>query len=451
MANVRGFGAAGDGVADDTNAIEHAIAQGDHVLEFPPGNYRITRTIEIDLTHPRYFAILGMEGTARILMAGPGPAFRLVGTHQGTANPRTVQPKVWQSERFPCIRGIEILGQHPQADGIELVRTMQATIAQTQIRNVGVGIRLTERNRNFLLTGCHIYDNREVGVLFDDCNIHQAIISANHISYNKHSGIKSRGGDLHNLQITGNDIEYNYDPEQEGAADIFFDAREGMASEITIASNTIQAIAASKGANIRIWGSSEATLPSACLIAITGNVIGSQDASVELSFADRVTITGNTIYDGRRIGIEASDCQHVVVSANTFAWRIGSESVDGIRFTRCSASLLNGLILDSSRLGDASAGGTIELHDCVETAITGCQILRPAYRGIYLKGCQACRVSDNSVLTGGDESTMLAAIYCDGRTNVVQNNVVHAGTQAAVQVPDLPEMEAKNTVLTANG
>ena len=49
MHNIRDFGAAGDGATDDTPAIEHALSEGGGVLYFPPGQYRITRTVEIDL------------------------------------------------------------------------------------------------------------------------------------------------------------------------------------------------------------------------------------------------------------------------------------------------------------------------------------------------------------------------------------------------------------------
>ncbi|MCA9096022.1 MAG: hypothetical protein KDA68_21225, partial [Planctomycetaceae bacterium] len=49
MSNVKNFGATGDGISDDTEAIRHAVREGDHVLHFPPGTYRITGTIEIPL------------------------------------------------------------------------------------------------------------------------------------------------------------------------------------------------------------------------------------------------------------------------------------------------------------------------------------------------------------------------------------------------------------------
>ena len=60
-----------------------------------------------------------------------------------------------------------------------------------------------------MLADSHLYDNREIGLFFDQCNLHQTIVHGCHISWNKHAGIKSLGGDVHNLQIVGNDIEYN--------------------------------------------------------------------------------------------------------------------------------------------------------------------------------------------------------------------------------------------------
>lgn len=65
------FGAAGDGVADDTAAIQQAIdaqqAALNKIVYFPPGTYRITRTLVIpDVEH------LGGATFNRIVLAGAG-------------------------------------------------------------------------------------------------------------------------------------------------------------------------------------------------------------------------------------------------------------------------------------------------------------------------------------------------------------------------------------------
>jgi len=51
MANVFDFGAVGHGVADDTDALQHALSGGDGVLRLNKGTYRITKPLVLDLKH----------------------------------------------------------------------------------------------------------------------------------------------------------------------------------------------------------------------------------------------------------------------------------------------------------------------------------------------------------------------------------------------------------------
>ncbi len=82
-------------------------------------------------------ALAGHGGTARIVMHGAGPALRLVGHHEGTAVPASVKAEVWQHERFSTVSGPGDLGQHPEADGIELIGTMQPVIDKVLLRACG--------------------------------------------------------------------------------------------------------------------------------------------------------------------------------------------------------------------------------------------------------------------------------------------------------------------------
>ena len=50
MSNVFGFGAKGDGINDDTKALQHTLDAGDGVLRLNKGTYRITRPLLVDLT-----------------------------------------------------------------------------------------------------------------------------------------------------------------------------------------------------------------------------------------------------------------------------------------------------------------------------------------------------------------------------------------------------------------
>ena len=184
MSNVREFGAVGDGRADDTEAIQHAVSQGDGVLHFPPGTYRITQSIEIRLAKRGPLSIDGSGGTARVVMAGPGPAFRLVGTHGGTGDPGSRKGNVASHQRLPTIRNFEVEGAHAQADGFELIETMQSVFEGVLVTRCRHGIHLIKRNRNVLISHCHIYFNTGVGVYLDGVNLHQINIASSHISYN---------------------------------------------------------------------------------------------------------------------------------------------------------------------------------------------------------------------------------------------------------------------------
>ena len=485
MALVTSFGASGDGASDDTDAILHAIADGDGVLEFPRGTYRITRTIEIDLAAHGSLGIVGSHGTARLVMAAAGPALRIVGHHQGTAVPESRTPRTRVAERLPTVSALEIVGEHAEADGIELVETMQATFDRLLLTGLRHGVVLRVRNRNFLLSACHIYDNTGVGVFFDRCDLHQAILSANHISYNREAGVKALGGDLHNLQITGNDIEYNYDRRVDaadrltGSADVWFDAVEGTASEITIASNTIQSVPSPGGANLRIAGGTMPALSalpfpgqrhgartvsgralaagepvpsitptepvasaiplSARLIAVTGNVLGSQETNIDVSLADRVTITGNTLYDGLKGTLHAEECHHLLVSGNTFGWSATEDRgmQGGVLLRNCVGANLTGLVMLDDRAGNERAGGAIALVGCRDSAVSNCQILDPRWRGVTLLDCYRVRVSDNSILDRRRPPQMLAGVEIGGDSvdNLVQNNLLSRAAGDALRCP----------------
>ena len=259
MSNVKDYGAVGDGQSDDTEAIRHAIRDGDGSLTFPRGEYRIAETIEVILDETGRIGIDGSNGTAKLIMAGEGPALRLVGTHGGTGDPSSAKPNVWMNQRMATLRNIEITGENEKADGVELIETMQTTFDGVLIRQVRNGIRLHRRNRNVLISNSHIYHNTGVGVFLDELNLHQINISGNHISYNRRGGIRIERSEIRNLQITGNDIEYNnfrvFGAEPEPVAEIYIDttAERASVNEVTIASNTIQA---TQSEEARICGSS---------------------------------------------------------------------------------------------------------------------------------------------------------------------------------------------------
>jgi hypothetical protein len=442
MSNVRDFGAKGDGTTDDTEAIQHAVEQGDGNLVLPRGTYRITRSIRVDLGRFGPLAVHGSSGTARLRMDGPAPALHIVGSHDKTADPEDFRPGVWERERMPTIEGLEIVGNHDQAIGIALEGTMQATIRGVLVRRCRIGLHLVKRNRNLLLADSHFYHGRAggIGVYFDGVNLHQANIVGCHISYWPHAGIKIVRSEVRNLQITGCDIEYNFDPNQPDSADVWIDSREGTVREGTIASNTIQAKNSPGGCNVRIEGRDIESSSAAGLWTISGNVLQSQAVNLRLRSCRAVVVTGNSFASGFGRSIVLDRCRHVSIGTNTFDHNpdYQGERMDGILIRDSHGVTLSGLILEDARGGSPEGGEAIGVLNSREVAILGCQILDPAHRGIGLTDVSNSRVSDCTILDRRDPRRMQVAIQVEGRGrgNLIQNNLIGSGTVETVRRAD---------------
>src|SRR5690606_21631383 len=84
-------------------------------------------------------------------------------------------------------------------------------------------------NRNVVISDCHIYDNRGIGIYYDDVNLHQSNITGCHVSYNAQGGIVSRAGNVRNLHITGCDLESNMVRDAQPTANVLMDSRDSPA------------------------------------------------------------------------------------------------------------------------------------------------------------------------------------------------------------------------------
>lgn len=421
MSNVKNFGATGDGKTDDTAAIQHAINDGDGILEFPKGTYRITKTLEFPLGKKGPGGISGSMGTATVMMTGPGPAFRLTGNHKGTGDPGSVQPDTWNRERMPGIRNIAIEGSHPEADGFELTGTMQATFEGVLIRHVRHGIHLVKRNRNILISNCHIYHNRGVGIYLDGINLHQINIATSHISYNRLGGIRIERSEIRNLQITGNDIEYNNtqrsfpDMPVEPTAEIWIDttAEGASVNEVTIVSNTIQATSSKDGCNIRIIEKSDGSRPPG-LITITGNIIGSQETNVHLTGCYGVSFSGNSIYSCTNRNLLVEDSQLVTLGSCQFR-RHTEKAGTGVRFVNSSDCTISGCSFhDQSREGQKNGASLLELQNCDRIAVTGCTFTDGAPYGVDAKDCRNVLISGCTVAETRESKKATAPISFSG-------------------------------------
>jgi len=430
MSNAREFGAAGDGRTDDTEALQHAVDDGEGLIDLDPGVYRISKTIEVALDRRGPFGLRGSAGTAVIQMTGPGPAFRLVGTHQKTGDPQGVLPGVWDRERMPTVAGIVVEGTHPEADGFELVRTMQATFDGVFVRKCRHAIRLFERNRNVLISGCHLYNNTGIGIFLDQLDLHQINIVGNHISYNRLGGIRIEGSSIRNLQITGNDIEYNnhraFDAEALPTAEIYIDTTAAGSSveEVTVASNTIQATPSAGGANIRMLQTPDGRPPR--LWTITGNIIGNQECNMHLTHCRAVMITGNVIYSAQTQNLLLENCSEINVTGNGFRRHTGDLGA-GVRVVDSQDCVFSGCTLrDESPLGQPSGLSLVEIQRCRRITVNGCQIIDGVPFGIDVSESSQINITGCTIADTRSERIATADLRFtgEGKSNLVTGNIL---------------------------
>jgi hypothetical protein len=438
MTSVRDFGARGDGKTDDAQAIQHAVTKGDGNLHFPRGDYLISRSIQIPLQMHGRLSIDGAFGTAKLIMTGAGPALNLIGTHRRTAEPSHFTDEQWRRERMPIIQALEIVGQHAQADGVRVEGVMQPTFHQLLIRKCRHGIHLANRDRNVLISDCHVYDNSGIGIFLDAVNLHQINIHGNHISYCKQAGIKVVGSEIRNIQICANDIEYNYDLKSEGCADVCFDCRTGTVREGTLVGNTVQARESPGGANVRFLGAKDHA-NAVGMFTITGNLIGSQARTLDLHSCRGVVVTGNALYNGYRHAIWAVNAEHLVIGANSIDHNSDykGNSTDQIVIRNCRNVSLTGLILQHIRPATDPVTSSMEIRGCQNVNIAGIQILGARGRGIALENCQMVRVADSTIRGTPDDKAYRAALTVDGQCAqvMVVNNFLGRGTDGAFELP----------------
>ncbi len=427
---VRDFGAIGDGQADDTKAFQRAVDSGRGDVYVPRGTYRLTRTIVVDLDRIGPVSIIG-SSTARLVMAGSGPVLKLVGTHKGTADPSTVEENVWKKQRMPSISGLEIVGAAPKACGVEATGTMKATFSQLNIRKVLHGVHLTERNRNVIISDCHIYENSGIGIYLDHVNLHQINVGNSHVSYNSGGGIVQRGGDVRNLQVGNCDIEGNMGEKSPATANVLIDATGGSIGEIAITGCTIQHTHnAPDSANIRIIGEGQPR-PYANgelrggNITITGNILSDVQVNIHLRKVRGVTIVGNTIWKGYLHDFLIEGSSSVVIGSNVFDrnpryhYGDGASANRGLVFRDCNDIILSGLQINNVW---RKKGGLI-LERCRHFNISGCMVMNCDNCGILLDDVQETVISGCTISDNRRETAEVTALkITKGKDNFIVNN-----------------------------
>ena len=400
-----------ESLPDATDKLQSSIEKQNGVLLLTEKYYRISRPLTLRLDKHGAASITSMTGST-LIMTGPGPAISVQGNHTGTAAPKSFSVNTW-NERMPTLTGFEILGGHPQADGINLQPTVGAVIKGMSIRWCHHGIHLTTRNRNVIVSDCHLYENSGVGLYLDDINLHQINVSNSHISYNRGGGVVVRDGNVRNLHVTGCDIEGNMpdDTTETKTANIWIDVsgskqdKSKSIAEIAITGNTIQHAAnygakddktiAPGGANIRISGKEIYPVNS---VTITGNVLSDTSTLVDIRHSHDVTVTGNAFFAPMPNNLMVEHSQRVVVSSNTFNPRQFVRP-GIIQFSHCTDCILSNATLYHL----ATDRGGVRLSDCSGCLLSGL-IISECNSGILVNKTDNTTISNCRISGTKDES-----------------------------------------------
>ncbi len=405
---------------DDTERIQTIIDSGVGSIRFGKGTFKLSKPLEIRLDEVGFTSLHG-DGVARLEMNGAGPAVRFIGTHGGTAAPHTVKEDVWEQQRTPLMDGIEIVGTHADANGVEAKGTMQLTLSRLTIRKCRHAVHLIDRNRNVILSECHLYENSGIGVFLDHLNLHQINICNCHISYNQQGGVVSLDSEIRNLQIGTCDIEGNMgDESAPPSANVHIDGSNSSIGEVAIIGCTIQhAHDAVESANIRIDGTGNPlTFTDETRhghITIADNILSDVQFNIDLKHCRGVTITGNTIWKGYTCDLRMNDCKDVILASNVFDrnpryhYSDGSQATLGLLIEDCQDCVLNANMITGTNHEIAA----VQMRNCDRMNVTNNTILEYGRCGLLLENVTRSRVSDCLFGSDGEPECSIELKECD--------------------------------------
>ena len=390
---------------DRTSTLQGALDEGRGGLVLGPGVFLISKPLTIDLSKGRPVAVVG-HGSATLRMAGPGPALDLIGHHGGTADPKSVTPAAG-AERMPTVDGVAILGDHPEADGIRLARTLQATLSRVHIRKVRHGVHLVDRNRNVTIDACHVYENSGIGVFLDNVNLHQTLIGDTHISYCRQGGVVVRRGEVRNLHIGNCDIESNMEPTptESPAANVLIDLTHGpeetfaqyqnTVAEGSITGCTLQHVGTNPhGANIRFLGREGYPVNT---FSVAGNVFSDAGYGLDFDRVRSIVAADNLFFDPKPTDVRVRRSSQLVLTGNVFDPRYYEGERDqtgGLVFEDVTDLTIG----DSQIAHHRNAAASLLLTRCARFTIQGV-MLRDCPAGLHLTDCErgiisGCQTSD---------------------------------------------------------
>lgn len=382
------FGATGDGITDDTSAIQSAIDSSENIF-FDSGTYYITSTLLISASKT-----LKLAPGAKIITPSTisSPAIKI------TASDVTVLGGSIDLQKSSTTVDTNVAGIEASSADNLVVRGVSVT------NSAGYGIWVYDSN-NVKVNGCIVTDTNYIGIFIqpklvaaDMLNID---VSGNRVDRSSlgagisEGGIKIRGDGtnaLYYARVTNNHVVMPSSPTSTAAICIEL---WGLAPKSIVANNTT------------VGGSMGISVDSSTGVTVTANTVdGPSVYGIELAASPRCAVVGNTI-DG------ASIAQKGVALTGASAQSVGSTIV-GNTIINVNGNAIYGYsgshqvtCSGNNILAIASYAINVEVSDgwTIVGNQINCQSL--AKKGVFLNRSSKATIAGNTILDYTETGVML--------------------------------------------
>lgn len=306
----------GDGVTDDTVAVQSAVNNYPSI-RFPSGlKIRLTAPVNIDISRCHTFD----GGNSTFIIDGDFTAFNIVGsvTASMVATPDTLTDQIIKDEAaFRFVNCRVTSASQKDGVGVSLSGCFKTIIEGCYLYYLHTGIVLKNQLRDLIIYGNQIYASWMYGIhIQSTANIHQFNINNNVLTYNRYGIFIDNPIQIANLQVTGNDIEISTYPgisDKTGFRCIYVvsgDTQSGQLSEIEICGNTIQGHSVSNGV-IDISGGANRYVMH---LSVVGNHISnSLSNAIKLTKVKTASFCGNSYKDVTANIYNIANCDRITI------------------------------------------------------------------------------------------------------------------------------------------
>lgn len=376
--NVKDFGAVGDGVTDDTAAIQAAIDSGaGKTILFPEGN---TYLISSPLT---LYSNSTYMGGAKI-------------KQKNSAN---ISGSLFSGTSLNNIL----------IDGLELDAN-QSNNAAAQTYGI-----ILELGNNNTIRNCYIHDTTQSGIQLES-ESGSKIVSNHIIDCGINLGTDNHGimvisttsTPLSNILISGNIVDNAY---RKGIT--VYNASPGVVSSVVISNNVVSNC---NTGGIYVSNPSAAVNGFITGVCITGNNCSNNYVNILISTASGCTVSGNTcIATSGGQGIFSADIKYSSFSGNS----VVSSDADGLKLigitVPCTGNSITGNMISLSSQAGSGSYHAINLNGATYSCITGNTLLgedaspKQGYGILEAGSSNYNRISDNSIYNTQSGSQVLIA------------------------------------------